>query len=164
MRSVVLGIGNILLGDDGLGVAAVAAFHERFGEPEGVALIDGGTAGMELLETLAGLDFLLVVDAIHVGRPPGTVIRLAGSEVPIFFRRNLSPHGIGFSDVLAALEWMGRMPGEVVVLGMQPQRFELSLELSPPVQACLPALVEGIAAELSARGLRLAPKLEPLRA
>lgn len=157
-RAAVLGIGNVLMGDDGLGVAALAAFRRRFGEPDGVALIDGGTAGMELLEDIAELDFLLVVDAIADGKEPGSLIHLADEAVPVFFRRNLSPHGIGFSDVLAALEFMGRAPREVVVLGIQPESLDLSLALSPRVAARLPELVGRIAGELATRGFLAASR------
>ncbi|MCX7896771.1 MAG: HyaD/HybD family hydrogenase maturation endopeptidase [Rhodocyclaceae bacterium] len=154
--ALVLGIGNVLMGDDGLGVAAIAALQRDYALPTDVEVLDGGTAGMELLEALEDRDFLLIADAIDAREAPGTLIRLAGEEVPIFFRRNLSPHGIGFADALAALEWLGRMPKEVVVLGLQPQSIALSTELSPTVKARLPALVTGLVQELGARGWKLA--------
>lgn len=152
MKAVVLGVGNILRADEGIGVRVVEALQRDYELPEGVEAIDGGTSSMEMLEELSDLDFLLVVDAIVDHRPPGTLIRLDGDAVPVFFRRNLSPHGIGLSDVLAALEFMGREPRETVILGVQPVSLELSLELTPAVAACLPTLLAQAVEELTARG------------
>jgi hydrogenase maturation protease len=153
MKAVVLGVGNLILADEGVGVRTVEAFERDYVVPDGVAVIDGGTASMELLEELSHLDFLLVVDAVNAGKPPGTLVRLAGAEVPVFFRRNLSPHGIGLSDVLASLEFLGAEPKETVILGVQPVSMELSTELTPAIAACVPELVAQVVDELSLRGL-----------
>lgn len=158
MKAVVLGVGNTILADEGMGVRVVEAFERDYALPENVVAIDGGTAGMELLEELSHLDFLLVVDAIAAGKPPGTLVKLAGDEVPVFFRRNLSPHGIGLSDVLASLEFMGAEPKETVILGAQPVSMELSTELTPAIAARVPELVAQVVAELSQRGLEPTPR------
>lgn len=158
MKAVVLGVGNTILADEGVGVRVIEAFERDYAVPDGVAVIDGGTAGMELLEPLSRLDFLLVVDAIAAGKAPGELVKLVGTEVPVFFRRNLSPHGIGLSDVLAALEFTGDSPKETVVIGVQPESMELSTELTPVVAACVPELVVQVVDELSARGLAPAPR------
>ncbi|MEW6164863.1 MAG: HyaD/HybD family hydrogenase maturation endopeptidase [Pseudomonadota bacterium] len=153
MKAVVLGVGNTIRADEGVGVRVVEALERDYVLPSGVSAIDAGTSSMEMLEDLSHLDFLLIVDAITAGKPPGTLVKLAGDEVPVFFRRNLSPHGIGLSDVLAALEFMGAEPKETVILGVQPVSLELSTELTPEVAACVPALVAQAVGELSARGL-----------
>lgn len=153
MRAVVLGIGNTIRADEGIGVRVVEALARDYVLPEGVAAIDGGTSSMEMLEELSHLDFLLVIDAIDDGKLPGELVRLAGDAVPVFFRRNLSPHGIGLSDVLAALEFMGAAPKETVILGVQPVSLELSMELSPTIAARVPELVAQTVIELSQRGL-----------
>lgn len=158
MKAVVLGVGNIILADEGVGVRVVEALERAYVLPAGVAVIDAGTSGMEMLEDLAHLDFLLVVDAIAAGKPPGTLVKLAGDEVPVFFRRNLSPHGIGLSDVLAALEFMGAEPRETVILGVQPVSLELSTEMTPTIAACVPELVALAVQELSLRGLTPVPR------
>lgn len=153
MRAVVLGIGNTIRADEGIGVRVVEALARDYVLPEGVVAIDGGTSSMEMLEELSHLDFLIVVDAIDDGKLPGELVRLAGDAVPVFFRRNLSPHGIGLSDVLAALEFMGAAPKETVILGVQPVSLELSMELSPTIAARVPELVAQTVIELSQRGL-----------
>jgi hydrogenase maturation protease len=153
MRAVVLGIGNTLRADDGLGVRVVEALERDYLLPEGALAIDAGTSSMEMIEELSHLDFLLVVDAVKMGQPPGSRVRLAGDEVPAFFRRNLSPHGIGLSDVLAALELLGAEPKETLVIGLEPVSLDLSTELSPAAAARVPELVAQVVEELARRGL-----------
>lgn len=159
VRVVVLGIGNTILSDEGVGVRAAEALQERFELPEGVEVIDGGTAGMELLGPLSGTDVLLVLDAIKAGRPPGTVVKLAGDEVPVFFRSKLSPHQVSISDVLAGLEFSGDRPGDLVLIGVEPDNLELGLELTPAIAARVPEMVSLAAAELAARGVALREKV-----
>jgi hydrogenase maturation protease len=151
-KVVVLGVGNLIMADEGIGVRVVEALEREYALPPGVVAIDAGTSSMELLADLSHLDFLLVVDAINADKPPGTLVKLAGDEVPVFFRRNLSPHGIGLSDVLAALEFMDAAPREVVVIGVQPVSLELSTELTPEIAARVPELVAMAVAELTERG------------
>jgi hydrogenase maturation protease len=74
MRSVILGIGNTILSDEGVGVRAVEQFEARYQLPEGLIAIDGGTSSMEMIEVLSHLDFLLVLDTIVAGKPPGTIV------------------------------------------------------------------------------------------
>jgi len=158
MKAVVLGVGNVILADEGVGVRVIDALERDYVLPPGVTAIDAGTSGMEMLEDLSHLDFLLVVDAIAAGQPPATLVRLAGDEVPVFFRRNLSPHGIGLSDVLASLEFMGAEPKETVILGVQPVSLELSTDLTPAIAACVPKLLAQVVDELSARGMAPTPR------
>ncbi len=153
MRAVVLGVGNVILADEGVGVRVVEALERDYTVPEGVAVIDAGTSGMEMLEDLSHLDFLLVVDAIAAGKAPGELVQLRGDAVPVFFRRNLSPHGIGLSDVLASLEFLGAEPKETVILGVQPTSLELSTELTPLIAARVPELLAQVVDELTQRGL-----------
>jgi hydrogenase maturation protease len=153
MKAVVLGVGNVILADEGVGVRVVEALEREYTVPAGVTVIDAGTSGMEMLEDLSDLDFLLVVDAIAAGKAPGELVQLRGDAVPVFFRRNLSPHGIGLSDVLASLEFLGAEPKETVILGVQPTSLDLSTELTPTIAACVPELVAQVVAELTQRGL-----------
>lgn len=155
MRSVILGIGNLLLSDEGVGVRALERLRASYEFPDGVNLIDGGTSAMELLDDLEGVDLLIVLDAVRAGRVPGSLIRLAGDQVPVFFRTKLSPHQIGLADVLASLHLLGTAPRETVIFGVEPLSLATGLELSAPVAACLPALARGVVDELGARGVNL---------
>lgn len=153
MKAVVLGVGNVILADEGVGVRVIEALERDYTMPEGVTVIDAGTSGMEMLEDMSDLDFLLVVDAIAAGKAPGELVQLRGDAVPVFFRRNLSPHGIGLSDVLASLEFLGAEPKETVILGVQPASLELSTELTPLIAARVPELVAQVVDALTQRGL-----------
>lgn len=159
MRIVILGIGNTILTDEGAGVRAAEALEAAHELPAGVEVIDGGTSGMELLGPLSGTDFLLILDAIKADRPPGTVLKLTGAEVPVFFRSKLSPHQISICDVLAGLEFSGDPPGDMVLIGVEPLSLELGLELTPVVAASIPEMVRLAIAELAARGIAAPVKM-----
>jgi hydrogenase maturation protease len=151
-RAVVLGIGNVLLSDEGIGVHAVTALIEQYDLGKDVDVVDGGTTGMELLPDLEGADELVVIDAIRAGQPPASVIRLEGDEVPSFFKTKLSPHQVGLSDILAALAFKGFAPGHIVLIGVQPVTLALGMNLSPEVSARLGDVLSLVAGELKACG------------
>ncbi|HEX7155758.1 MAG TPA: HyaD/HybD family hydrogenase maturation endopeptidase [Burkholderiaceae bacterium] len=154
IRAVVLGVGNLLLGDEGAGPRTIEALARDGRVPLEVALIDGGTSAMELLDDLAGADLLLIVDAVAHGAPPGAVVVLEGEQVPEFFTLKLSPHQVGLSDVLATLRLLDQSPRETVIIGVQPQTLAMGLQLSPPVAAAVPQLVGQVIARLERAGLR----------
>jgi len=155
MRAVVLGIGNTILSDEAAGVRAVELLEQIYQVPANVQVIDGGTSGMEMIEDLSNLDFLIVIDVVKTGAAPGTVVRIAGDEIPVFFRHKLSPHQIGLPDVLASLELLDSMPKEIVVLGVEPISLELGMEMTATVAEKVPLLVDQAVAELLARGYLL---------
>ena len=157
MRVVILGIGNTIMSDEGVGVHAVEALRLAYTLPACVEIIDGGTSSMELLDDLAGVDLLLVVDAVNAGKPEGTLVRLADSEVPVFFRSKLSPHQIGLSDVMASLEFVGQFPKQMVVIGVQAENFELGLEMTPLIADRMRDLVAMVIAELAEHGVEALP-------
>ncbi len=164
MRAVVLGAGNILLSDEGIGVHAVNALAERYSIPVEVEVIDGGTSAMDCLDRIAGADFLLIADCVRSGREPGTLVRLGDGELRAFFRTRISPHQVGLSDVLATLTFHGISPVRTVLIGAEPKSFALGLEPTPELASILPALVEALAAELTAAGFGLKPRGLPLAA
>jgi hydrogenase maturation protease len=115
--------------------------------------MDGGTAGMELLDPMAGRDHIVIVDAVRTGRAPGTPVTLRGDEIPAFFRTKLSPHQVGLSDVLATLRITGEYPKALVVVGIEPVSLATGLSLSGPVAARFDELVANVLAELAAVGI-----------
>jgi hydrogenase maturation protease len=157
-RVVVLGIGNTILSDEGVGVHAALALRECYVLPAGVEVIDGGTAGMELLDALVDADLLLVLDAVKSRRAPGSVVCLTAGEVPVFFRSKLSPHQVSICDVLASLEFAGAAPRDLVLIGVEPESLELGLELTATVSAQVPAMVAMAVEQLAQRGVVLAPQ------
>lgn len=154
---LVLGMGNILLEDEGLGIRALEVLQRDYEIPPGVELLDGGTTGMGLLDDISGREHLLVLDAVQTGEPPGTLVELRGDQVPVYFGIRVTPHQLGLSDVLATLELSGEQPGSVTVLGLVPQSLELSLELSPPIRARLGDLVKAAVDELARIGYAARP-------
>jgi hydrogenase maturation protease len=153
MRIVVLGIGNILMTDEGIGPHAVNALQQRYALPDEVEVVDGGTAGMELIRYVSNADHLIVVDAVRVGQPPASVVKMTGDAVPAFFRTKLSPHQVGLSDLLATLMILGESPGTITLVGVQPDSFDMNMDLSPAVAAKLDTVVEMIADELRGFGV-----------
>ncbi|MDR3435181.1 HyaD/HybD family hydrogenase maturation endopeptidase [Telmatospirillum sp.] len=153
MRVVVLGIGNVLMSDEGIGVHAVDALQKRFALHDDVEVIDGGTTGMELLPDLEGAQYLVVIDAVRVGKPAGSVVRLEGDEVPAFFKTKLSPHQVGLSDVLAALRFSGGAPDHVILIGVQPASLDMGMDLSPTVAARMDEVLDLVTTELATIGV-----------
>ena len=139
--------------DDGVGVRVVNRLAADYRFPPGVAVVDGGTLGLDLLPLLDGVDRLLIVDAVETGGPPGTLMRLEGEEIPMAFRTKLSPHQMGLQDLLAVAELQGSRPREMVLWGVQPESIELGMELTPAVAARFDQLVEKVLAELAAWGV-----------
>lgn len=153
MRIVVLGIGNILMSDEGVGVRTVEELARRYDLPPEVEVIDGGCSGMEMLDDLARADHVVIVDAVQAGAPPASLVVLHGDEVPAFFTAKLSPHQVGLCDVLAALKLTGESPDSLTLIGVQPVSLDLAMELSPRVASLLPAVVARVVEELEARGV-----------
>ena len=160
-HTLVLGLGNILMRDEGIGVRAVELLAERYEFPPEVQLLDGGTLGLNLLPYVEDADRLLVIDAANVGGEPGTIARLESEEVPAFLGVKISPHQIGLADLLAAARLRGRCPRELVLVGVQPGVIDTGLELSPPVAAQVGALVEAALSQLSRWGIEWTMKLLP---
>lgn len=148
MNALVLGIGNLLLQDEGAGVRAVEEYARRFTLPAGVELLDGGTSGIELLHYIQRRDLLIIVDAVRCGKPPGTLYRLEDTEVPALFHKKISPHQLGLSELLAIAHVTGQMPRKVVLLGIEPKSIDTGLELSAEVGGMIGALAEMINEEL----------------
>jgi hydrogenase maturation protease len=151
-RDVVLGVGNPLMGDDGLGIVAVARLRQHWSDDDTLVLIDGGTWGMNILPLIECARRLLIVDAIDDGLPPGSRIELERDDIPRYLSKTLSPHQLDLREVMAVAELRGTLPAETIALGIQPQDIGLSLNLSPVVAAKLPGLIADIEDELQRWG------------
>jgi hydrogenase maturation protease len=147
---VVLGLGNTLHSDDGIGPQAIERLRNDSRVPEDVALIEGGTLGLELLTYVWDCSYLLVLDAVDVGQPPGTLVRMSSQELQTLPGKG-SVHQLGLADLLVALRILANRTPEVVLLGVQPASIEWGTELSPAVAAVLPALADAAIAEMCHR-------------
>jgi len=144
---LVLGLGNVLCSDDGIGPAAVHLLMRRYEVPEGVRVLDGGTLGLSLLPYIEDAEQVLLVDAVRADRPPGSFVRLEGDEVEPAILHRLSVHQVGVADLLDGARWLERYPAQLILLGLVPETVELGLARSAAVEAQLPALIARIVAE-----------------
>jgi len=140
-KTLVLGLGNLVHTDDGIGVHAIEALRGDDRVPTEIELLDGGTHGLGLLHHLSRVKRLLVIDAIDAGEPSGTLLRFEGKSL-----RGLpgkaSVHQLGFSDLMIALQLLDDSPDEIIVLGIQPDSTDWGVELSPSVAPALAPLVD----------------------
>ncbi|MBV8337823.1 MAG: hydrogenase maturation protease [Alphaproteobacteria bacterium] len=149
---LLLGLGNVLLGDDGLGAVALARLESGYLIPAGVRLEDGGTLGLGLLGLLAEAEHVILVDAVRTDSPPGTLVRLDGDDVIPAVRDCLSPHQVGVAELLDAARLIGCYPATVTLIGLVPASIDLGLMRSTAVAASLDKLVEAIVREVAALG------------
>jgi hydrogenase maturation protease len=156
-HAIVLGVGNLLQSDEGVGPQAIDRIGRDYRLPPQVSLIDGGTSAMELLDDLAHAGLLLIIDAVAHGAEPGSIRILEGDEVPRFFTLKLSPHQVGLSDVLATLQLSDESPRETVIIGVEPASLALGMELSAPVSHAMPRLIDEVLQRLRAAGLPAQP-------
>ena len=153
-KIVVLGVGNILMQDEGFGVRVVEEITRRYTFPEQVQLLDGGTLGMELLRFITGAEGLLIIDAVNGDSSPGSVYYFANEEVKRYFKQKVSMHELGVQDVLTALDLLEQPIKELAVLGVQPAVIDIGLELSETVQMAMEQAIAQTLAVLEAWGIK----------
>jgi hydrogenase maturation protease len=147
-RVLVIGLGNPLLGDEGIGVRLVEEL-KRLRLPDGVAVVEGGTAGLGLIGLMEGYQQVIIVDAADMGQPPGQVVRFTPPEVQFkTAKAPLSLHQIGLGEVLAMAKALEVAPDELVIIGIQPVRVEAGAKLSPEVEGAIPHIIRIILDEL----------------
>jgi hydrogenase maturation protease len=159
VETLILGVGNLLLSDEGVGLRVLERLAATYDLPEGVQTLDGGTLGLDLLYYLEGVENLLIIDAVEMGKEPGTLLRLEGDEVPAFLSIKISPHQIGIPDMLFAAKLKDLYPRNVVLWGVQPGVLDAGLDLSPPVAAQVDELVEKVVDELRQWGIKMRPAI-----
>ena len=157
MDILVLGIGNVLLTDEGIGVRALNELERRYTFPENVELLDGGTAGIELLRHIRNRDYLIIIDAMKFNQEPGTVSRVEGNDVPAAFRTRISTHQLGLSDLLAAAMLTGELPENLVLFGVEPESLDIGLNLTDTVEASVEKLTGAVIDELRSIGCSIVP-------
>lgn len=149
-KTVILGVGNLLLTDDGVGIHAIQKLQADYDLPAGVQVVDGGTCGLDLLQFLEGVDHLIILDAAKLGKTPGSIVRMEGDQVPAYLALKTSPHEIGLPELLFTARLTDIYPERVVIFGVQPENIETHLGLTPAVAARLEELVELAAFEAGA--------------
>ena len=147
--TIVLGLGNALRGDDGIG-PAVIEWLDRQDLPPGVEPIDGGTSGLDIVSILMGRERAFIVDAANFGRAPGEWVRFTPDVAQLKGNdATLSLHSAGFADALALGAALNVLPPSIVIYGVQPQSLDWSPRLSDVVQAAVAEVGQAILAEIS---------------
>jgi len=151
---LVLGLGNVLMGDDGFGPAVLDTLADSYTFPPEVELVDGGTPGLNLSVVMMDRDVLIVVDAVTASAAPGE-LRFYRKEdlVRREAKPRMNPHEPALIDVLGFLDLAGRGPSEAFVVGAVPETVELRTALSPPLLAAVPRAVSAVLAELARLGV-----------
>lgn len=153
-RIIVGGIGNVLLGDDGVGPYVISLLEERYCFPDHVEIIDFGTPSLDLLEHVAGATAVILIDAAENGQPPGTLTRYTKADV----LRNhpaprLDPHSPALGATLAAAELLGTAPTTFLLIGITPERFAEGPSLSPALIIAAQRAVDFVIMELQQLGV-----------
>ena len=141
VRAGILGVGNLLTGDDGVGVHVIRELKKRYRFPDNVRLIDGGTMGLDLLPFLEDIDRLIIIDAVNLKKPPGTIEIIDGERLPAILNSKLSVHQIGLSDLLFAIRMKELPLKEICLIGIQPESMETGIELSERIKAGINTLL-----------------------
>jgi len=151
-KILILGVGNILYSDEGLGVRVVEELEREYEFPENVELMDGGTLGGKLMGPMMEQDQLIVVDAVLMDGAPGDVYRLEGEDLraSLAFRNSL--HDTDLLDTLMQCELIGRRP-EAVVIGVEPENYQdLAIDVTPAIRAKFPEIKQKVLEELVRHG------------
>ncbi len=157
MNIAILGIGNILLSDEGIGVHAINKLKDQCKFPENVRLIDGGTMGLDLLPFFEGNDKVLIIDAVDFKKEPGTIDIIEGGKIPSFLTSKLSVHQIGLPDMLFAARLMEITPHEMCLIGIQPKSMDTGTELSEEIKTKLEPLLDRVIQKLKEWGINAIP-------
>jgi hydrogenase maturation protease len=151
---LVLGLGNILLKDEGVGVH-VAQQLQQLSLPCGVEVVDGGTAGLDVLLSAPTAEKLVVIDALKAGKQPGTIYKARLNidkldELERFFSRDskISLHQVGLLDALAAAVTLNRAPKQILIIGVEPGKIDCGLELTDEVKQKIPEIIDIVLKEI----------------
>jgi len=146
---IILGVGNLLFTDEGVGIRVAEALQDRYEFPQNVRVIDGGTLGLNLLGVISEADQLIVVDAVRQGGEPGSLYRLAGEQIPLRIRAKNSLHQVEFLEALTCCQALDKVP-ETVIVGVEPEDITtMSIELTATVGARVDDLVKAVLKELT---------------
>jgi hydrogenase maturation protease len=152
-RTCLIGLGNILMQDDGVGVHAAMKIEKRFRFTPEIDIVDGGTLGLTLLPLIGDYDRVLFVDAVEAGLEPGAIVVREGEQVPAFMESQVSVHQAGLADLMYAARLSGVVPPAVCLVGIQPQSISLGLETTVLLKDKQEELIRTVLAKLGAWGI-----------
>jgi hydrogenase maturation protease len=146
---IVMGVGNILLKDEGVGVKVIEELT-KLDMPENVELVDGATLGLDLLPVIERADRLIIIDVVKTGSEPGTIFKFTPRDVETPHEPGrMSLHQISLLEVLAMAEMLGNKAPQTVIFGIEPKEIDWGRELSPEISEKIPALIELVIEEIA---------------
>lgn len=154
MDICVIGVGNILMQDEGIGPRVVEILRKDYVFEPQIEIIDGGTLGLDLLPYIERYNKIIIVDVVDFGKEPGFIKSLKGEEIPPYLKTKLSVHHVGVQDLLEVARLMGYMPEELVFVGIQPESIDLGLDLTPLMAGKLNELIEEVLKVLKNWGVK----------
>ena len=153
-KILILGVGNILLKDEGVGVRAVERLQRDYKFPPNVEIIDGGTAGFGLIDLLEGAEHLIIVDAVQGNDEPGSLYRFKFEDMPSSISKKFSPHQIGILETLTLKKMLGKIP-DTTIIAIQPKDCSnWGTELTPEIEKKIPNMVNLVIEELKSLGVK----------
>jgi len=155
--TLLVGLGNLIFGDEGVGVHAMRRLETDYAFAPALELVDGGTSGLDLLPLLHGRERLLLIDALASDAPPGTIRIIRNRAIRAALTEKVSLHHLGIADLLALAELVGCTPPEIVLIGIVPERLEMQLGLSDRLRERLPAIIATALAVLGKWGIESRP-------
>lgn len=161
--AMLIGLGNLILGDEGVGVHAMRRLEAEYGFQPALELVDGGTSGLDLLPLLKDQRRLLLIDALASDAAPGTIRVIRNQEIRTALTEKVSLHHLGIADLLALAELLDYAPSEIVLIGIVPERLEMELALSDCLRRRMPEIIETAVGVLAEWGIesRRSPALAP---
>ena len=163
MKIAILGVGNILLKDEGIGVRVVRQLESEYTFPPYISLVDGGTDGAHLTSLVADFDEIIVIDAVEGGEKPGTLYRFTLDQIAFDIPTHLSIHQMGVLEALNEVKLLGKEP-KVTFIGVEPEDISpWGMDLSPVIEEKIPEIITLVLKELSERGINgisMVPKKE----
>ena len=144
-KTLILGVGNPLMSDEGIGIEAVKILLDKYKFPENVEIIDGGTQGLELLQYFENVKNLIIIDAVYSSkRKAGEIVVIPKENIKYYLKTKMSVHDVGLEDVISALDLIGQVPENMVIIGMIPEKIEFQVGLSETVKQSMENLVEEV--------------------
>lgn len=163
-KVLIAGIGNVLLGDDGVGPFVIKLLEARYDFPANVELADLGTPALDLLLHLSGADVVILVDSAKLSGAPGDLRLFRKDEIlRIPPRTRIDPHSPALRESLSQLELMGKMPDELLLIGMEGSHFGAGSALSPAVRQCIPHVIDAVLRELHRLDIRCETRATSVR-
>lgn len=157
-KVIVLGIGNILLKDEGFGIHVVNELKRQYNFPSNVEVIDGGTAGINLLSIIETASHLILIDVVQSKKPPGTIFRFKPDKMPkdVVYKRSL--HQIGFNEIFGIANILEKFP-DTTIIGIQPMDIKsYEMDLTPELKKRVKDVVEIILMEIEGMGCKVKPR------